>query len=157
MPVAADVILEPGVVLHHRDLVNLYGCRIGRDTRIGPFVEIQRGVEVGARCKISSHSFLCEGVMLEDDVFVGHGVMFINDKHPKAAVDGRLVSEADWEVLRTRIGRGASIGSGAVILGGVTVGADALIGAGAVVTRDVAPSATVAGVPARLHYTSERP
>jgi acetyltransferase-like isoleucine patch superfamily enzyme len=154
MPVAADVILEAGVVLHHRDLVNLYGCRIGRDTTIGPFVEIQHGVTVGARCKISSHSFLCEGVTLEDEVFVGHGVIFVNDRNPKAAVAGRLVSSADWTVVETRIGRGASIGSGAIILSGVTVGANALIGAGAVVTRDVAAGTTVAGVPARLlHQT----
>jgi UDP-2-acetamido-3-amino-2,3-dideoxy-glucuronate N-acetyltransferase len=151
MPVAADVILEPGVILHHRDLVNLYGCRIGRDTTIGPFVEIQRGVDVGARCKISSHSFLCEGVTIEDDVFLGHGVIFVNDRHPRAVVDGRLVSKTDWVVVPTRIRRGASIGSGAIILCGVTVGPDALIGAGAVVTRDVATGATVAGVPARLH------
>lgn len=150
MPVAADVILEAGVVLHHRELVNLYGCRIGRDTAVGPFVEIQRGVIVGARCKISSHSFLCEGVTIEDEVFVGHGVIFVNDRHPKAATGGRRVSDADWTVVPTRVGRGASIGSGAVILCGVTVGADALIGAGAVVTRDVAAGATVAGVPARL-------
>jgi UDP-2-acetamido-3-amino-2,3-dideoxy-glucuronate N-acetyltransferase len=150
MPVAADVILEAGVVLHHRDLVNLYGCRIGRDATIGPFVEIQRGVNVGARCKISSHSFLCEGVTLEEEVFVGHGVIFVNDRNPKAAVAGRLVSSADWTVVPTRVGRGASIGSGAIILSGVSVGANALIGAGAVVTHDVAAGAVVAGVPARL-------
>ena len=150
MPVAEDVILEPGVVLHHPDLVNLYGCRIGGDTAIGPFVEIQRGVTVGARCKISSHSFICEGVTLEDEVFVGHGVIFVNDREPKAAVAGRLASTADWIVVPTRICRGASIGSGAVILCGVTVGVEALIGAGAVVTRDVAAGAVVAGVPARL-------
>jgi UDP-2-acetamido-3-amino-2,3-dideoxy-glucuronate N-acetyltransferase len=150
MPIAADVILGDGVVVHHRNLVNLYGCRIGTDTRIGPFVEIQRGVLVGARCKISSHSFLCEGVTLEDEVFVGHGVIFVNDRNPKAAVAGRLVSENDWTVVPTRICRGASIGSGVVILSGVTVGSEALIGAGAVVSRDVPPGAVVAGVPARL-------
>ena len=154
MPVAADVVLEAGVVLHQPDLVNLYGCRIGRDTTIGPFVEIQRGVHVGARCKISSHSFLCEGVTIEDDVFVGHGVIFVNDRHPKAVIDGRLASKADWEVVPTRIGCGASIGSGAIILCGLTIGPHALIGAGAVVTRDVAAGATVSGVPARLHRSA---
>lgn len=150
MPVAADVILEAGVVVHHRDLVNLYGCRIGRDTTIGPFVEIQRNVVVGARCKISSHSFICEGVTLEDEVFIGHGVMFVNDRRPKAAATGRRAGETDWAVVPTRVSRGASIGSGAVILCGLTVGAGALIGAGAVVTRDVAAGVVVAGVPARL-------
>ena len=151
MPVAADVVMQPGIVLHHPDLVNLYGCWIGHDTTIGPFVEIQSGGKVGARCKISSHSFLCEGVTIEDDVFIGHGVIFVNDRHPKAAVDGRLLSKNDWVVVPTLIRRGASIGSGAIILCGVTVGPDALIGAGAVVTRDVAAAATVSGVPARLH------
>jgi len=150
MPVADDVILEPGVVLHHRDLVNLYGCRIGRDSAIGPFVEIQHGVVVGARCKISSHSFLCSGVTIEDEVFVGHGVMFVNDRWPKAAVAGRRAGHADWAVVPTRVSHGASIGSGAVILCGVTIGAEAMIGAGAVVTRDVAAGTVVAGVPARL-------
>ncbi|MEP7030039.1 MAG: acyltransferase [Pseudolabrys sp.] len=150
MPVADDVVLETGVVLHHRNLVNLYGCRIGRDTTIGPFVEIQRNVLVGARCKISSHSFICEGVTLEDEVFVGHGVIFVNDRYPKAAVSGLLVSNADWTVVPTKVCRGASIGSGAVILCGLTIGAEALIGAGAVITRDVAAHAVVAGMPARL-------
>ena len=150
MPVATDVILETGVVLHHRDLVNLYGCRIGRDTTIGPFVEIQRNVVVGARCKISSHSFLCQGVTLEDEVFIGHGVIFVNDRYPKAAVGNRLASDADWTVVPTKVCRGASIGSGAVILCGMTIGAEALIGAGAVVTRDVPARAVVAGVAAHL-------
>ena len=150
MPIAASVVLGRGVVIHHRDLVNLYGCRIGDDTKIGAFVEIQKGVSVGSRCKISSHSFLCEGVVIEDDVFVGHGVMFINDKYPRATAGGQLQTEADWQVVPTRIGRGASIGSGAAILCGVTIGEEALVGAGAVVTRDVAPRTTVAGVPARL-------
>lgn len=120
---------------------NLYGCRIGDRTRIGPFVEIQRGAVVGADCKIQSHTFVCDGVTIDDDVFVGHGVMFVNDKRPRAA--------GDWELLPTVVERGASIGSGAVILGGLRIGAGALIGAGAVVTRDVAGGETVAGVPAR--------
>jgi len=150
MPIAKDVRLGPGVMIHHPDLVNLYGCSIGADTKIGTFVEIQKGVTVGDRCKVSSHSFLCEGVTLEDEVFVGHGVMFINDRHPRATADGRLQTEADWQVIPTLIKRGASIGSGAAILCGVTVGAGAMIGAGAVVTRDVPDHAVVAGVPARL-------
>jgi acetyltransferase-like isoleucine patch superfamily enzyme len=149
MPIAADVVLEEGVVIFHRDLVNLYGCRVGAQTKIGAFVEIQKGVVVGQRCKISSHSFVCEGVTIEDDVFVGHGVVFINDPYPRATIDGRLQTQADWTVVATRVGRGASIGSGATIMCGLTIGEGALVGAGAVVTRDVAPGATVAGVPAR--------
>jgi acetyltransferase-like isoleucine patch superfamily enzyme len=150
MPIAATVKLGPGVVIHHPDLVNLYGCTIGPDTKIGAFVEIQKGVTVGGRCKVSSHSFLCEGVTLEDNVFVGHGVMFINDKYPRATAEGRLQTEADWQVIPTVVREGASLGSGAVILCGVTIGKSATVGAGAVVTRDVADGATVAGVPARL-------
>jgi UDP-2-acetamido-3-amino-2,3-dideoxy-glucuronate N-acetyltransferase len=149
MPIAADVVLGPGTLVHHPDLVNLYGCRIGADTRIGTFVEIQKGATVGSRCKISSHSFICEGVTIDDEVFVGHGVMFINDRHPRAASNGRLHNDADWSVVPSRVERGASIGSGAVVMCGVTIGAGALIGAGAVVTHDVAAGATVAGVPAR--------
>lgn len=129
---------------------NLYGCRIGDRTRVGPFVEIQRGAAVGAHCKIQSHTFICDGVEIGDGVFVGHGVMFVNDKFPRATnPSGALQDEADWTLLRTRVGRGASIGSHATILGGVTIGDDALVGAGAVVTRDVPPAAVVAGVPAR--------
>jgi acetyltransferase-like isoleucine patch superfamily enzyme len=150
MPIAPSVTLEEGVVIFHRDLVNLYGCRIGAGTKIGTFVEIQKGATVGRNCKVSSHTFVCEGVTIEDDVFVGHGVMFINDRHPRATVDGRMQTEADWSVVPTRVCRGASIGSGAAILCGVTIGEGALVGAGAVVTRDVPPGATVAGVPARL-------
>jgi acetyltransferase-like isoleucine patch superfamily enzyme len=149
MPIAADVILGEHVQIHHRDLVNLYGCRIGDDTKIGAFVEIQKNVVVGSRCKISSHSFLCEGVTIEDEVFVGHGVMFINDPRPRATSNGQLQTDADWQVVPTRVARGASIGSGATILCGVTIGEGAMIGAGAVVTRDVAGGETVAGVPAR--------
>ena len=151
MPIAPTVRLGAGVVIHHPDLVNLYGCEVGDETRIGAFVEIQKGVRVGSRCKISSHTFVCEGVTIEDEVFVGHGVMFINDPRPRATTAGRLQTGADWQVVPTRVCRGASIGSGAVILCGVTIGAEALVGAGAVVTRDVAPGATVSGVPARLH------
>ncbi len=130
---------------------NLYGCTVGDDTKIGAFVEIQKNAHIGSRCKISSHTFICEGVTIEDECFVGHGVMFTNDKFPRAtAAGGGLQTEADWTVVPTRICRGASIGSGAVILCGVTVGEGAMIGAGAVVTRDVPPGATVAGVPARV-------
>lgn len=147
--ISDDVHLGEGVVVHHRDLVNLYGCRVGDDTRIGPFVEIQRGAVVGSRCKISSHTFICEGVTIADEVFVGHGVMFVNDRHPRAAVDGRLTREGDWVLERTHVGRGASIGSGVTVLCGVTIGEGAMVGAGAVVTTDVAPGVTVVGIPAR--------
>ena len=129
---------------------NLYGCRIGDGTRVGPFVEIQRDAVIGARCKIQSHSFICTGVELGDEVFVGHGTLFINDKFPRATTaEGALQAEGDWELVRTVVERGASLGSGAVVLGGVRIGAGALIGAGAVVTKDVAAGETVAGVPAR--------
>lgn len=139
-----DVVVGP--------FTNLYGCRIGSGTRIGPFVEIQRGVVVGERCKIQSHSFICEGVAIGDEVFVGHGVLFINDKFPRATTEsGDLQGAGDWELLRTTVGRGASLGSGAVILGGVTIGERALVGAGAVVTRDVPAGAIVVGNPARPH------
>jgi acetyltransferase-like isoleucine patch superfamily enzyme len=150
MPIADDVVMGAGVTIFHPTLVNLYGCRVGDETRIGTFVEIQKNAVVGRRCKISSHTFICEGVTIEDDVFVGHGVMFINDRRPRATVAGKLQTESDWSVVSTRVRRGASIGSGATILCGVTIGEDALIGAGAVVTRDVAAGETVAGVPARV-------
>jgi acetyltransferase-like isoleucine patch superfamily enzyme len=152
--IAPDVKLGRGAVCHC--FANLYGCTIGEDSRVGAFVEIQRGAVIGARCKVSSHTFICEGVTIEDEVFVGHGVMFINDLDPRATnAEGQLQSAADWNCVPTRIGRGASIGSGAVILAGVTIGEGALVGAGAVVTRDVKPGAVVAGVPARmLRYRS---
>ena len=156
MPIAATVRLGARVVIHHPELVNLYGCEIGDDTRIGAFVEIQKNAAIGRMCKISSHSFVCEGVIIEDEVFVGHGVMFINDRHPRATASGRPQTESDWQVVPTRVKRGASIGSGAVILCGVTIGENALVGAGAVVTRDVAAGATVAGVPARVLARLER-
>lgn len=146
--IAPDVQLGRNVVLH--GFVNLYGCRIGDETRVGTFVEIQKNVVVGARCKIQSHSFLCEGVTIEDEVFVGHGVLFINDPDPRATTNGALQTEADWRVAPTLVRRGASLGSGAVILGGVEIGEGALVGAGAVVTRDVPAGSVVAGVPARV-------
>lgn len=149
--IASSVELEEGVVIHHPDLVNLYGCRIGEATRIGTFVEIQKNATIGRNCKISSHSFICEGVTIKDDVFVGHGVMFTNDMYPRAtAGDGQLQTDADWEVIPTVVERGASIGSNATILPGITIGEGALVGAGSVVTRDVPAHATVAGVPARV-------
>jgi len=151
MPIAPTVRLGRNVVIHHPDLVNLYGCQVGDDTKIGAFVEIQKNATIGARCKISSHTFICEGVEIEDEVFVGHGVMFINDPYPRATNEGALQTEADWKVVPTRVRRGASIGSGAAILCGVTIGERAMVGAGAVVTRDVPSDAVVAGVPARLH------
>lgn len=130
--------------------VNLYGCAIGDGTQIGPFVEIQQGAVVGARCRIQSHTFICEGVTIEDEVFVGHGVMFVNDKFPRATTAlGEPQTQDDWTLLETTVERRAAIGSGAVLLGGVRVGAGALVGAGAVVTRDVPPGAVVAGIPAR--------
>jgi UDP-2-acetamido-3-amino-2,3-dideoxy-glucuronate N-acetyltransferase len=145
----SDVSFGEGVVVHA--FTNLYGCRVGDETRIGPFVEIQRGAVVGARCKIQSHTFICDGVVIEDEVFVGHGVMFVNDRTPRATTaDGALKTEEDWTLLRVVVERGASIGSGAVVLGGVRIGARALVGAGAVVTRDVAPDETVVGNPARV-------
>jgi UDP-2-acetamido-3-amino-2,3-dideoxy-glucuronate N-acetyltransferase len=150
MPISNNVVLGMGVNIYQPDLVNLYDCTIGDDTKIGAFVEIQKNSSIGQRCKISSHTFVCEGVTIEDDVFVGHGVMFINDLYPRATSDGRLQTEGDWTVVPTRIRRGASIGSGVVILAGITVGEGALIGAGAVVTHDVPDHHIAKGVPARL-------
>jgi acetyltransferase-like isoleucine patch superfamily enzyme len=151
MPIAPSVTLGEGVVIHHPNLVNLYGCSIATGSRIGAFVEIQRGAVIGSNCKISSHSFICEGVTLEDGVFIGHGVMFINDLRPRAVNDdGSLQTDADWTCIPTLVKAGASIGSNATILAGVTIGERALVGAGAVVTKDVPPGATVAGVPAKV-------
>ena len=147
--IAPSVVLGRDVVIHHPDLVNLYGCRIGDGSRVGTFVEVQRGAEIGRNCKISSHTFICEGVTIEDGVFIGHGVMFINDRGPRAAnPDGSLQTDADWKLEHTVVKSGASIGSNATILCGVTIGERALVGAGAVVTRDVPPDMVVAGVPA---------
>ncbi|MGH9929790.1 MAG: acyltransferase [Pyrinomonadaceae bacterium] len=150
MPIGSDVSLGKDVKVFQPDLVNLYGCTIAAETKIGAFVEIQKNASVGARCKISSHTFICEGVTIEDEVFVGHGVMFTNDPYPRAINnDGEPQTEADWSVVATRVRRRASIGSNATILAGVTIGESALVGAGAVVTSDVADYAIVAGVPAR--------
>ncbi|HEX8185660.1 MAG TPA: acyltransferase [Blastocatellia bacterium] len=151
MPIAADVRLGDEVKIFQPDLVNLYGCAIGSHTKIGAFVEIQKNATIGARCKVSSHSFICEGVTIEDEVFVGHGVMFTNDIYPRATnEDGSLQTEANWLVVGTLVKRRASIGSNATVLAGLTIGENALVGAGAVVTRDVPDFAVVAGVPARV-------
>ena len=147
--IAPDVKLGKNVCI--RDFTNLYGCEIGDDVKIGTFVEIQKGVKIGNRCKISSHTFICEGVTLEDDIFIGHNVTFTNDRYPRATNgNGRLQTDADWACIRTLIKRGASIGSGATLLCGITVGENAMIGAGSVVTKDVPPGAVVAGNPARM-------
>jgi acetyltransferase-like isoleucine patch superfamily enzyme len=147
--IAPDVKLGHNVRVH--PFVNLYGCEIGDETRIGPFVEVQKGAKIGPRCKIQSHTFICEGVTIEPEVFVGHGVTFINDRYPRATnPSGELKTESDWECQTTLVKRGASIGSGATLLGGITIGENAIIGAGSVVTRDVPPNETVVGNPAQL-------
>jgi UDP-2-acetamido-3-amino-2,3-dideoxy-glucuronate N-acetyltransferase len=151
MPIASTVRLGKNVQIYHESQVNLYGCTIGDDSRIGSFVEIQKNATIGSRCKISSHSFVCEGVTIEDEVFVGHGVMFTNDRLPRATnMDGTPQTEADWALEKTLVKRQASIGSNATILCGLTVGEGALIAAGSVVTKDVPDHAVVAGVPARV-------
>jgi UDP-2-acetamido-3-amino-2,3-dideoxy-glucuronate N-acetyltransferase len=151
MPIAADVRFGDGVKIFQPDLVNLYGCAIGSETKVGAFVEIQKNATVGARCKVSSHTFICEGVSIEDEVFVGHGVMFTNDLYPRATnLDGSLQTEDNWQVAKTLVKRRASIGSNATILAGVTIGEGSLVGAGAVVTRNVPDFAIVTGVPARI-------
>jgi len=146
--IAANVKLGKNVRIY--DFTNLYGCEIGDDVKVGTFVEIQKGAKIGNRCKISSHTFICEGVTIEDEVFIGHNVTFINDRHPRATNGGQLQTEADWVCVGTLVKRGASIGSGATLLCGVTVGENALVGAGSVVTRDVPAGAIVAGNPARV-------
>jgi UDP-2-acetamido-3-amino-2,3-dideoxy-glucuronate N-acetyltransferase len=149
LSIAPDVTLGKDVKLSQ--FINLYGCRVGDNTKIGAFVEIQKNASVGSNCKISSHSFICEGVTIEDDVFIGHGVMFINDLFPRATSgEGKLQTEADWKVERTLVSKGASIGSGATILANITIGKNALVGAGSVVTKDVPENAVVAGNPARV-------
>jgi len=151
MPIADDVILGKNVRIFQPELVNLYGCSVGDETKIGAFVEIQKNATIGARCKVSSHTFVCEGVTIEDEVFIGHGVMFTNDKYPRAVnSDGSLQSDEDWQVIKTTVKQRASIGSNATIIAGVTIGESAMVGAGAVVTRDVPDFAIVAGVPARM-------
>lgn len=153
--IAPDVKLGRDVKIHA--FVNLYGCQIGDDTRIGTFVEIQKGATIGNRCKISSHTFICEGVTIESGVFVGHGVTFINDRYPRAVnADGTPQSEADWECQATVVKAGASIGSGSTLLGGITIGENALVGAGSVVTKDVPAGATVAGNPAKIIKPSDK-
>ncbi|MDB4870315.1 MAG: acetyltransferase [Gemmatimonadales bacterium] len=150
MPVSESVRLGRNVSIMQPGLVNLYGCTIGDDTRVGAFVEIQKNAVIGERCKISSHTFICEGVTIEDNVFIGHGVMFINDRHPRATSGGELQTESDWNVVPTLVKSGASIGSGAVIMCGVTIGENAMVGAGCVVTRDVPADEVAVGVPGRL-------
>jgi acetyltransferase-like isoleucine patch superfamily enzyme len=151
VPIADTVRLGDNVTIFQPALVNLYGCTIGSGTKIGAFVEIQKNAVIGARCKVSSHTFICEGVTIEDEVFVGHGVMFTNDRFPRATnPDGSLQTEADWSVEPTRVRRRASLGSNVTVIAGVTIGERALVGAGAVVTKDVPDFAIVAGVPARV-------
>ena len=151
MPISDSVKLGQNVNIFHPSLVNLYGCTIGDETKIGAFVEIQKNAIIGARCKISSHTFVCEGVVIDDGVFIGHGVMFINDRYPRATnADGSLQDMSDWTLETTRVKRGASIGTNATIVSGITIGEGAMVGAGAVVNKDVPDYALVVGVPARV-------
>lgn len=148
--ITPDVTIGKGTKVFHPDLVNLYGCTIGENCKVGTFIEIQKGVTIGNNVKVSSHTFICEGVTIEDDVFVGHNVTFINDKYPRSTVNGRLREAGEWECRPTLVKKGASLGSSCTILCGVTIGENAIVGAGAVVTKDVPASATVAGVPAKI-------
>src|SRR5581483_7421136 len=157
MPIAPSVKLGKNVFIPQPDLVNLYGCEVGDDSKIGAFVEIQKGVKVGRFCKVSSHTFICEGVTLEDKVFVGHGVLFTNDLYPRSASGDKLQTEAVWRVIPTLIKEGASLGSGSVILCGITIGKGALVGAGAVVTKDVPDFTIVTGVPAKVRGDVRKP
>jgi acetyltransferase-like isoleucine patch superfamily enzyme len=154
LSIASDVKLGRDVKLSK--FINLYGCEIGDETKIGAFVEVQKNATIGKRCKISSHTFVCEGVTIEDNVFIGHGVMFINDSYPRATTEGKLQTEADWKVERTVIKKGASIGSGATILSNITIGENAIVGAGSVVTKDVPANSIVAGNPAKFLRHVER-
>jgi len=146
--ISPDVKLGQGVKIH--SFVNLYGCQIGDNTKIGTFVEIQKGVKIGKNCKISSHTFICEGVEIEDNVFVGHNVSFINDKYPRATTGGKLQTEADWKVIGTKVKKGASIGTGSTIMCGVAIGENAIVGSGSVVLEDVLANTVVVGVPAKF-------
>ena len=148
--ITKDVKLGENVKIFQPDLVNLYGCEIGKNTKVGSFVEIQKNAKIGNNCKISSHTFICEGVTIEDDVFVGHNVSFINDKYPRATTSGQLQTESDWKVIPTTVKKGASIGTSSTILCGITIGEDAIVGAGSVVTKDVPANTVVAGVPTRV-------
>jgi len=151
MPISENCNIHFTVKIHHPDLVNIYDCKIGSKSTIGPFVEIQKDVLIGSKCKISSHSFICEGVTIEDGVFIGHGVMFINDVYPRAITnEGKLQSEDDWDVIRITVKKGSSIGSNATIMAGVNIGKKSIVGAGAVVVEDVSDFSIVAGVPAKV-------
>jgi acetyltransferase-like isoleucine patch superfamily enzyme len=154
LSIAPDVKLGRDVKLSK--FINLYGCEIGDETKIGAFVEVQKNATIGKRCKISSHTFVCEGVTIEDNVFIGHGVMFINDSYPRATTEGKLQTEADWKVERTIVKKGASIGSGATILSNISIGENAIVGAGSVVTKDVPANSIVAGNPAKFLRHIER-
>jgi len=150
MTIKSDVKIGKRVKIYHKNLVNLYGCSIDDDTKIGTFVEIQAGAKIGSRCKISSHTFICEGVTIEDEVFIGHGVMFTNDRYPRAAIGGHLKENDDWKMEKTIIKKGASVGSGAIILPGITVGENAMVGAGCVVSKDVPSNSLIYGVPGKI-------